>query len=602
MARLLPRIGAALAILIPFGLISGYAGAPRSESYAGTVTFALPVGSHPDYISPFVGAAANNVNLFQLEPLLYRPLYWMGNHGQFTVNYGLSIGQRPIVSNGGRTLTIRMNHYEWSDGHPVTNRDVELWMDIYRANKVNYVGYVPGNLPDDLSSMSFPSQTPYEFSLTFKKPYSLTWLLYQELSQIFPIPQHAWDRTSPGGSVGNYDRTISGAQAVYKFINAQAGDLATYTTNPLWKVVDGPWLLRSYTPATGYSVFVPNRHYTGPDRPHIARYIEEPFTSDAAEFNSLRAGELDYGYLPSEDIPQLSYFRARGYQIKPWADWGLNGYYLDYGNHTAGPIFRQLYFRQALAYLTDQKSIIRHIYHGFAFPTYGIVPVVPKSSYLTTFQSHNPYPYSVRRATELLASHGWSVKPNGVDLCVRPGAGPADCGPGVKKMAQLSFSMQYSSGSTSFSAELEAFKSAYSLAGIQISLSSLPAGELISKTFAACADTKAGCSGQMIDIGIQGTTPTYSPQYLPLGVPFIVPGPTFPTGLVNPTIAAYLNVLSLHYSPATFSAFENYVAKELPMIWQPGYYYQISVVAPRMHGWLPQDPNLNIYPQNWTAG
>jgi hypothetical protein len=30
------------------------------------------------------------------------------------------------------------------------------------------------------------------------------------------------------------------------------------------------------------------------------------------------------------------------------------------------------------------------------------------------------------------------------------------------------------------------------------------------------------------------------------------------------------------------------------------YAYQISVISPHLHGALPQDPNLNLYPQNWS--
>ena len=114
------------------------------------------------------------------------------------------------------------------------------------------------------------------------RAYSHQWLLYDQLSQIWPIPQQSWDRTSVTGPVGNYDTTTAGAKAVYNFLNGQSEDEDTYATNPLWKTVDGPWLVSAFSPSTGYNAFVPNPHYTGPGKPKIAKFEELPFTSAAA--------------------------------------------------------------------------------------------------------------------------------------------------------------------------------------------------------------------------------------------------------------------------------------------------------------------------------
>ena len=51
----------------------------------------------------------------------------------------------------------------------MTNRDVELWMNIFKVEKENYLAYGVGSIPDDVTSMSFPSSTPYTFSITFNK-------------------------------------------------------------------------------------------------------------------------------------------------------------------------------------------------------------------------------------------------------------------------------------------------------------------------------------------------------------------------------------------------------------------------------------------------
>ena len=66
------------------------------------------------------------------------------------------------------------------------------------------------------------------------------------IDYITPIPQHAWDKTSVNGTIGNYDMTPSGAKAVVAYLQKAASDTTTYTTNPLWKVIDGPWELQTF--------------------------------------------------------------------------------------------------------------------------------------------------------------------------------------------------------------------------------------------------------------------------------------------------------------------------------------------------------------------
>ncbi|HUY24087.1 MAG TPA: ABC transporter substrate-binding protein, partial [Candidatus Saccharimonadales bacterium] len=200
--RWFSRLALGVATLV---LLATYLGAASPASAAaksgGTVTFALPPGVVSTYIFPFAtGPDTENVNLFQMWPFLWRPLYWYGDNGNVGINWKESVAERPTYSNGGRTVNITLKKtFRWSDGQPVTNRDVELWMNLFFAERENYLAYTVGSIPDDITAMSFPASTPYQFSLTFNKTYSHQWLLYDQLSQIWPIPQQSWDRTSVTG-------------------------------------------------------------------------------------------------------------------------------------------------------------------------------------------------------------------------------------------------------------------------------------------------------------------------------------------------------------------------------------------------------------------
>jgi peptide/nickel transport system substrate-binding protein len=73
----------------------------------------------------------------------------------------------------------------------------------------------------------------------------------------------AWDRTSlsqpaPTSDNGRLpDTTKAGAAAIYKFLDTQSKDLGSWTSSPLWRVVDGPFELQSFTSA-GQVTLVPN--------------------------------------------------------------------------------------------------------------------------------------------------------------------------------------------------------------------------------------------------------------------------------------------------------------------------------------------------------
>lgn len=598
MRRWATAIVAAVALLVA-GCATGTSGSSRT---GGTVTFALPAGTIPTYISPFVaGPVSNNVDLFQFTPYMWRPLYWFGINGTVNVNYQQSMAGAPTYSNGGKTVTVTLNHkFTWSDGKPVTNRDVELWLNILKVEKGEYLGYSPGSIPDDITSMSFPASSPYQFSITFDKAYSHLWVLYDELSEIVPIPQHAWDKTSASSPVGNYDTTAAGAKAVWKFMNGQATQQRTYSTNPLWKVVDGPWKLSAFSTVTGASTFVPNKAYTGPGKPKIAKFEELPFTSTSAEFNALRSGQVDYGYLPPEDSSQASYFTSRGYKVNNWTDYGFNGILLNYTNPQAGPLLKQLYIRQAMQSLINQPQISKDIWHGFAFPTLGPIPQTPKTSFLSSALQHNPYPYSLSHAVSLLRSHGWNVVPNGTDTCARPGSGPTQCGAGIAAGAKLQMTQEVATGSSPFLAEVEDMTSSWRSAGISVAIQQKSQSAIFA-SLEPCSGGNAGCSWAMANFGQPGSTATYSPQYLP------APGPWFGTNSAN-NVGGYSDakmdqLIETTYTSGSLQAIQNlaeYCAQQLPFLWEPSYAYQISVISPKLQGALPQDPNLNLYPQNWS--
>ncbi len=83
----------------------------------------------------------------------------------------------------------------WSDGTPVTTADVMFWVNMLKAVGATDWGAYTG-MPDAFVK-SIKVVSPTELQMTTNKAYSHTWFLYNDLSQITPMPA-AWDKTASG--------------------------------------------------------------------------------------------------------------------------------------------------------------------------------------------------------------------------------------------------------------------------------------------------------------------------------------------------------------------------------------------------------------------
>ncbi|WP_298212240.1 ABC transporter substrate-binding protein [Ferrimicrobium sp.] len=573
-------------------------GSSSKVTNGGVAYFGEAAGQAPNYIFPFTPSADFSVadtSLF--EYLMYRPLYFFGNGGHVGINYSLSIGKPPVYSNGNTTVTIKLNNYHWSNGTLVNARDVIFWMNLLKAEKDNWAAYVPGDFPDNVVSYAAPNTDTVVFHLNHA--YNPTWFTYNELSQITPLPL-AWDRTSlatptPGPATSSLpDTTTKGAEAVYKFLNSESQDLSTYASNPLWKVVDGPWILKSFT-TEGRAVFIPNEKYSGPVKPHLKEFIELPFSSNQAEFNLLRTGALTYGYIPLSDLSQSSYIRSSGYTLEPWKEFGFNYMVENYSNPQFGPLFHQLYFRIALQELVNQKAWIKTFLKGDGSPTYSPVPNTPVNTFADTSSRHNPYPFSTQLAKELLLRHGFVLK-GGVLTCEREGNQADECGSGVKRGTTLSLNLLYSSGVSYLGEEMAQFQSSAAQIGVRINLSEAPYDEVLSDA-SPCSPSQAACKWQIAYWGIGWE---YSPDNLPTGGEIFGTGAGSNYGNWSNTETNDLITLthtSTSIGPA-LDRYQNYLAKALPVIYAPMPVDQISAVSDKLHG-VTQNPYLNITPEEW---
>jgi peptide/nickel transport system substrate-binding protein len=587
----------------------GYGDIPAAAAKkvsGGTVTFGMPAGDTPTYIMPITPSSdftVYTVGYFQY--LMYRPLWWTPAGHSLSVDYGESIGDKPVFSNGDKTVTINLNDsYKWSNGEPVDADDVIFYTKLLEAavtlSPANFGDYTPGLFPDNVTSITAPSQ--YQVVITLTKAYNPSYTFLDQLIPIQPLPL-AWDVTKFGNAADSGGCLTDSAadhwkkcEAVYTYLNAQATKLSTYATNPMWQVVDGPFKLSAFNPSTDANTMVPNPAYTGPGRPVIGRFDEVAYTSDTSEYTALRDGALDVGLVPSDDYPTIPSLIKSGYNVFGYPDFGWDYMVFNFKDTTADwdNVIGQLYVRQALAHLVDSPGYIKAIDYGYAVASSGSVPPEPASPYTPSNATTDLYPYSVSSAKSVLAAHGWKIV-GGVQTCAKAGTAAADCGAGIPAGTKLTISLIYNSGSPAITSEDTAFASAAKSAGIPVALK----GDTFTTILTDYDDPAAPANDNKWDMEDFGG---FSEDLYPTTEDiFNTTGSFNIGGYSSPKANALINDSVFASNPTAVKNEVSYLAVNLPALFQPEadhvYAWTDKLSGPQSSFW--ELPQFSLNPEQW---
>jgi peptide/nickel transport system substrate-binding protein len=569
-------------------------GAAGQPQHGGTVTIAWNDAT-PNFIFPFPPATNTDGYNQNLAGPMWPVLSYDGYGGQSAVNPQESLYSSLRYSNGDKTVTMVLKNWKWSDGVPITSRDFTFVYNLLKANYRNWELYIPGQFPTDVASVS--TQGPHTVVLTLNQPTSPAFFTDDVLNVVPLVPQHAWDKESMTGKVGNYDETPAGAKAVYAFLQKEGSQISTFTTNPLWKVVDGPWTLSSFSSDGTLYSYVPNKHYSGPDKPRLSKVLNQSFTTTTALMDALRSGNtLQTAALPLDDVNQLGQLKAAGYSVAPQAIPGVSGMEPNFWNTQVGAVFRQLYIRQAMEELIDRPQLVAKVYNGYADPGNGPVPVRAFPSWASPLEkSGGPYHYSPAAAIALLRSHGWKVAPKGVSTCQRPGTGTAECGAGIAAGQQLQFQLAYSEGQATTDEENAAIQSSEEQAGIKLNLKPEPFNTLVGTTGVCTAKSHAqNCGWQLVEFG-------YDPYGLypaDNGI-FATGGASNLGGYSDPHADALIKATLNGSSRQVFFQYEDYVARQLPWLWLPLREF-LQLYRSNLRGFTPLNPfSGGLNPESW---
>ncbi|MGQ4489076.1 peptide ABC transporter substrate-binding protein [Streptomyces sp. SAS_281] len=576
-------------------LLSGCSGGGTTSSGSASsdsINYALPANFTPNWILPVGTAAHLNTNNSSISQSLWEPLIaYDGSTGKVGWNKDNSLATAADFAEDSKSVTITLGDRHWSDGEKITSRDVQFWFNLVKANKKDWASYSPGKAPDNWTALKIVDDT--HFTITFDKAYNTQWMLANELSMIRPMPQHVWDKTSDAGKVSDLDLTPAGAKRVWTYLNTAAKKISGYATDPLWKTVSGPYTIKSFSTA-GKVQLLANAKYDGGGKANIKTVNLLPFTTTDAEENALRAGTVDYGYINATNLSQEASFTAKGYTLKPWAGWAITYMPYNFNNPTMGPVFKQLYARQAIQMSVDQATLSKVIFNGTAVSTYGPVPQGQTSSFVSPAQKANPYPFSTAKAKKLLTDHGWTEQ-NGSMVCTDAGSGDDQCGAGVDKGTKFKMQVLSQSGSTVTDNLMSALQSSFAKSGIGFGIKTAPVNSVLSQA-GQCKAGDSGCKWQLSFFGSAGSW--YFPAYPSGDSLFATGGGSNFGSYSNPDVDKLVEKTTTDSSDAAMQKYSEALAKDLPVIWLPEPDYQVSVVRSGLGGFA-QDSLANFHPAMW---
>lgn len=582
---------ALLAGVLAAGLVLTSCSGQQQTSNTDVATVALDAGDEPTYILPS-DPQCTAVNNHYFRNLMFKPLLWYGGvlGDEFALNEKLSLAEPPTYNDAYDQVTINLKDYNWSDGEPVSANDIAFYVNLYRASKAKWGCYAPGSVPDNIERMDIKDEKTIVLHLD--KSYSPKWFNVQQLGQVIPLPQHAWDKTSDDGEIGNHHETDEGAAEVFDYLTGKAEALAKYDAEPLWEVVNGPWALDEFDPR-GDIALVPNKKYSGPDKPKLDRLVEKRFTTEQAEFNALMADDtLTTGYIPSQYSNRKKQVENKGYRVYSKQNFGIAYIQLNHASNAVGPLLSQQYARQALQHMIDQPEYIKSAHNGEAFAVNGPVPTKPKNPYVSDYVKSVPYGYDPDKAVQLLEDHGWEVKPDGVSVCARPGTGANQCGKGVERGMEFEFRLPYTQDVTN-DRMMQAFKSSAAQAGISIKLRKTTQEQVFSVTNICKRGTKL-CDWDAAYWGGWQFGP------YPSGEELYKSGAS-ENNFNNPAADELIEATQTEAGEEHMTAYQDYIAKQIPVLFMPRAQGASSVVRSDLKGFDRAEQGLfeDFYPQYW---
>jgi peptide/nickel transport system substrate-binding protein len=290
------------------------------------------------------------------------------------------------VSDDGLTYTYSIRDDQmWSDGEPLTAKDVAFSLNLYKGNHAylpqNYLTLIDGDVVAlDDTTIEFHTKQPtslYSGSVAYMYDYIL--------------PEHIWSDTSIVGDKPKQFRNVP-------------------------NVGSGPFIISEFK--TGeYIRMVQNPYWTGPE-PAVDEIIYRIFKNEDALAEALKQGEIDLAYVSSaniyDNLAAKDNIATMAGTIPSFSEIGMNtgSAYEEktatFTPHGDGhPALTDVTVRRAIRMAIDSSTLTERVLQGYGLPGDSIIPPVSVTGARWTPEGSDVIPFDIEGAKTLLEDAGY---------------------------------------------------------------------------------------------------------------------------------------------------------------------------------------------------
>src|SRR3954447_24151659 len=353
-------------------LAAGWTGTASAQE-SGKQVLRLGWAQEPQTLSPFIDQDEEDFRVWSLNYDL------LVDFSPKNLGPTPGIAKSWTISPDKKTITFKLfPGHKWSDGQPITSKDVKYSFDTFAPNSLLFGSYV-----ENISSIETPDDLTV--ILKTKRPDArIVGGLF-----VYILPEHVWGKVPVKKLTGSYQPPPplvgSGPYIVSEF---QHGRLIRMTRNP---------------------------NYTG-KKPAFDEVQWIKYGNSDAVDRALTLGEIDV--IP--EVEQSSYARlGKTKDIKAISAPSPSFTQLAFNLCTKkicpdakfNPAVQDVTVRQAIAYAIDRDRINKIGARGTAFPGQGLLPNFYKAFFTPPAQD---YPLDVDKANQMLDDAGWKKGSDGI--------------------------------------------------------------------------------------------------------------------------------------------------------------------------------------------
>jgi len=314
-----------------------------------------------------------------VQQTLFAPLFYSDNKG--VIQPGLAsvvpTQQNGGISADGRVYTFHLRKgLRWSDGTPLTARDIDFSWRLWTDPKLDLAPY--STLGIDRVQATTISSDGLSISFTLVQPYAP--FLSDWTDALQPLPEHTLSLIKPAGLANSGFALVPNVNSgPFTLQEVRQGDRIIVVRNPLY-----------YQKNLGY--------------PYLDSIVFRTIPNQNAMLSALRAHVVDVAWLlPITSLSAVGHMpRVHAIPV-PSANWEAALI------NMRRPVLQDVRVRQALSYGLNRQAEVGSGWHGLA----ALIGSDQTPTSSITASDPGPYPYNPARAAQLLDAAGWKLSPDG---------------------------------------------------------------------------------------------------------------------------------------------------------------------------------------------